>query len=819
MAERNRPHILVKGSVHREKYRAPRSGSTPAPPPRDRVQHAARLQAQLEAALAEAKRRQHEAPALLVPEAPAGMCIEVRGKSDEKSTLPLDRLASEGGVLLSVRSEANQQIATAYLPKRALSRLQKKLSEYSAKDTKKGRPRHEPLASPIEEIRVAELRSLWTDPPERLPPLDRPAWWEVWLTRDTEDGAEIRRFKAFADQVGLHVLINEPLKFPERVVLLTKGTGQALAAAFGSLGNLAELRLARPCPHTFLELCRQEQSALTQRILEQIQEVDDRAPAVCLLDTGVNRNHPLLQPALRPVDMHAYNPAWGAEDQDGHGTKMAGLALLGDLHPVLVHGQTSPLTHRLESVKILPHPTQGENDPTLYGHVTREAAARVEVQAPDRKRIFCMAVSTPEFRERGRPTSWSAAIDALACGMDEQDQPRRLFLISASNPPRQPTESYSEEIETSDMEDPAQAWNAITCGCYTEKDEITEPDLQGWSPLAPRGTLSPCTTGSMTWEEQWPLKPDVLLEGGNYAISPKQEVLETDSLSLISTSREINTRLWTQMSANSAATAQGSRMAAGILAQYPDLWPETIRALLVHSAEWTAPMREDLDKETSLGRRARLLRKFGFGVPNLDRARFSAADALTLIAEEAVTPVSEHGTLGQLHIHRLPWPKDVLQDLGEAQVRLRVTLSYFIEPNPAERGWKGRYQYASHGLRFDVKEPTDDEARFRKRVNKLAREDGERVGGKRDTKGWILGPQARHHGSLHADIWEGSAAELAERGMVAVYPVSGWWKYRKPYRGRRTRYSLVVSIETPGVDVDVDIYTPVLQQVQTPIVS
>jgi hypothetical protein len=33
--------------------------------------------------------------------------------------------------------------------------------------------------------------------------------------------------------------------------------------------------------------------------------------------------------------------------------------------------------------------------------------------------------------------------------------------------------------------------------------------------------------------------------------------------------------------------------------------------------------------------------------------------------------------------------------LFSARVRLRVTLSYFVEPNPASRGWQGRYRYAS----------------------------------------------------------------------------------------------------------------------------
>ena len=55
-----------------------------------------------------------------------------------------------------------------------------------------------------------------------------------------------------------------------------------------------------------------------------------------------------------------------------------------------------------------------------------------------------------------------------------------------------------------------------------------------------------------------------------------------------------------------------------------------------------------------------------------------------------------------MHLHDLPWPRDVLEDLGETPVEMRVTLSYFIEPNPSRRGHRSRYRYESHGLRFDV---------------------------------------------------------------------------------------------------------------------
>lgn len=83
---------------------------------------------------------------------------------------------------------------------------------------------------------------------------------------------------------------------------------------------------------------------------------------------------------------------------------------------------------------------------------------------------------------------------------------------------------------------------------------------------------------------------------------------------------------------------------------------------------------------------------------------------------------------------------------------------------------------------------------------------------------WFLGEQARNRESVHSDMLSGTAAVLAERGVIGIYRISCWWK-DQPKRDRsefRARYSLIVSIETDAEDVD--IWTPVATQVQTPIV-
>src|SRR3546814_8104401 len=77
------------------------------------------------------------------------------------------------------------------------------------------------------------------------------------------------------------------------------------------------------------------------------------AVAVCLLDTGVNRAHPLLAPVFAVDDLHSVNPAWGCDDHHGHGSEMSGLAFYGDLTTRLPSMDPLPVTYVGEAVKLL----------------------------------------------------------------------------------------------------------------------------------------------------------------------------------------------------------------------------------------------------------------------------------------------------------------------------------------------------------------------------------------------------------------------------------------------------------------------------------
>ena len=185
-----------------------------------------------------------------------------------------------------------------------------------------------------------------------------------------------------------------------------------------------------------------------------------------------------------------------------------------------------------------------------------------------------------------------------------------------------------------------------------------------------------------------------------------------------------------------------------------------------------------------------------------------------MIVERGLQPYEKESgkdpTTRDMHLHELPWPRGVLEDLGNEQVEMRVTLSYFIEPNPSQRGYS-RYRYESHGLRFDVKRPTESTRSFRARVNAAA--EGQGTSSASDGPFWLIGVRNRHRGSLHSDVWRGPAVELANRANVAVFPTQGWWRLRHRLGSvnRSARYALLVSIRAPATDVD--LYTEVANQV------
>ena len=824
------PHIFLGNTGESSEYTRPpqKIKQDHRYPTRERESHSARLQQQWESIWTRAREQQESRMAVSMPTRD-GVYVEFEGAPGYD--LVTKSLEDRGaGIRLlnvySVRSERDptQEItrATVFIPSGKQEKFLKKIKKYAEEDTKSGKPKNAYLVQSVEDMRLAVMESFWRDELSLLPQGTTAAWCETWL-QGTDDDVE-QRFRKTAAALSIEVQART-LRFPERTVLLSKTTRAQLVNLIESSPDIAEFRRAKETARFFLELENRDQTEWVQNLRSRLQVNSDATVAVCVLDTGANNGHELLQPILADDDCHAVEPDWGVNDHEGHGTLMCGVAAFGDLTDALQHSHPFRVEHCLESAKILP--PRGTNDPDLYGDITIQGMYRATIQAPNRNRIGCMAVTSEDGRDQGRPSSWSAAIDKLTSGYD--DDTRRLFIVSAGNIVEQQIwKKYPQSNLGCSVCDPGQSWNALTVGAYTEKAILSDPDLQDHTPLAQPGELSPFSSTSHNWEGKWPVKPDVVLEGGNVARAPDGFISEHDDLSLLSTGHKPTQRQLDSINATSAAAAHAAWIAAQIQARYPKAWPETIRGLMIHSAEWPISMKQQFLNANDRGEYSksdygRLLRICGYGVPNLAKALACASNSLTLISEAEIQPYTRKEgrsdcSTKDMHLHRLPWPREDLLALGETPVVLRVTLSYFIEPGPGEVGWKDKYRYASFGLRFGLNSQGEREEEFMKRLNKAARDEGE---GKPDTNSgserWLIGSNSRDTGSVHSDIWEGAAADIASCNLIGVYPVIGWWRERAWLNrwDRIAKYSLVVSLHTP--DENIDIYTPVAVQLGIPV--
>lgn len=731
-------------------------------------------------------------------------------------------------LLLSVRAatETAPERATVWVADAHRAAFMKLFEDYLNGLTKAGQPPNQDLVANISRIRKAVLADLWTS--DGQPPQLGQHWWELWL--DTSDD-DIEAINGFVNAYRLRMLPRS-IQFRDRFVVWVEATWSQLEPLPFTRVPLAEIR--RPeFIETIEDLPPAEQDEYVQDLAERLSSAKGSAPAVCLLDTGVLRSHVLIEASLAPEDLHTVVGASGADmDPRGHGTSMAGLALFGDrLDAELQGNDPVQLRHRLESVRMKPGPDEAQIDPLDYGSATIQAVALPEILAA-RRRVFALTLSTKPDNP-GDPTLWSAAIDALAVGTEttrDGDHFRlisepdpdvaRLIIVAAGN-----VDSYRmEHADNSDLaaiEDPAQAWNGLTVGAFTNLTEAPQhPQYAGWTPLAEPGDLSPHSRTSMLFRHRSaPIKPDICMEGGN-VLTDGAQMFETrlPGLSLRSTGNN-NTVALASANATSAATVQAARLAALAMERYPDYWPESIRGLLTHEAEWTPAMARKVQADQTKAIRLEQLRRYGWGVPAEDSVLNSSRRAVTLVTQDQFVPFDgSNYSMRRFRLHTLPWPTEALEELGSAPIRLRITLSYFIEPSASRRGWRQRYAYASHMLRFDMQGELETRQQFVARINRNAQlqEDG-RSGAATTSARWLLGERQRHLGSLHQDEWHGTGSELAQCNSVAVYPAGGWWKNnrRQDRIDVPVRYSLILSLRTP--EQGVDLYTPIATQLRIPI--
>lgn len=835
-AVRNVPHIGIDAFRDPAQYRYPSRPQDRKPRREDYHAHAEQLLEQLTAALAAVPAPQDD-PRFQIAGQQRGAIVEVETlapatERSNASKIPtgLDFPAQDIVVLRSQRNDDRTERAVLFVPDTARAFLRERIERYGEENLgNRARPDVARFET-IEAIRAAVIDALFAGPVDHADPAT--CWWELWIRQPV---GRAESLAAAAQNEGLDVHADR-LVFPDTIVILVHATvAQLVDLARRAPGAISEIRKATGTIEPFIAqgAAGLGQDAVVADLGARITAPPEGAPVVCVIDTGISAAHPLIAPALGGA--WAYDDNWGADDHHphgGHGTSMAGLVLYGDLEGAAQDNREIVLGHGVESIKFLPPPALPATEPARYGFVTQGAVARSEIERPQIARSFCLATSAPDFPP-SRPSSWSGAIDQLCAGampgerVDGQAaaaHPKRALVVASGNV--QPGQREVVAAHQS-LEDPAQSWNAITIGGYTAKEAIPD-DPPGLEAVVPANHKSPFSCGSCELAaDLTPIKPEVLFEAGNMLVDGTGYCAGHPAVSLLALGADIVQEPLIPFNATSAAAGVAGNFLGRLQAEHPELWPETHRALMVDSAHWPAPIRKGLIgtgahwRSISKGKRQQLLRDVGYGVPDVDRALQSARNDVTLIAQAEIQPFAagENGqpaVFNEMHFYDLPWPAALLQALENGIVVLKVTLSYFIEPNLSGRAATRPDTYRSFGLRFEMKKRTETAAAFRKRLTER-REAGEDAAKEADY--WLLGGNAMQAGSLHCDLWRGAAVDLAGHDEIAVYPVGGWWKSHvgQQRMNDRARYALVVSLS--ATDQAVDLHADISAQVEAKVAA
>ena len=815
---RNLEHITLSGYAYTEPYTSPYTGRGVHPINRNRDAHGKTLKNKFEMAV-ESFSRDSDVDFVYIEFISEKDCSLAFDSFEDGIGGKYCFLTSKLEKIIIEGKEHNQYRANVFLSKDGVSKFLKKIEYYLNPDedmSKSGNPRYKKLLNNIADIQRATLTSFWQEEKSEFPNQDEDVWWEIWLRRD-----EIQK-DIFEDKEIMNMLVDNDIKvddgrllFPEHIVRMARCTANKLSTTILYTDKLAELRKPKVAADFFTKLDIDDTNDLIEDLRNRtLDRTTVHSVIICIFDTGVNRGHPLLQDFLPEENMDSVKREWGNADthKNGHGTPMAGTALYGDLTDLLQNDSSIEIFHRLESIKMI-HPNNPHR-PEFYGAVTEEALARAKILNPLNKRILVMAVTAKDGRDKGKPSSWSSSADKIAFGEYRTSTDKSLLCISSGNVHINLVSDYPKNNFKESIKDPAQAFNVLTVGSFTQKTVIDQTQFRGATPLVKSGGMSPSNSTSISWENKWALKPELVLEGGNYGVYI-DSIIDPDSLRLLSVGKNFRANPLQSFGDTSGATALASRYAAMLSSKYPNLWPETIKGLLVHSASWTNEMLGNRNiQDLSYKEKMKLLRTIGYGVPDFQRALYSANNSLTLIVQESLKPYIEVDNTvktNQMHFYNLPWPKDVLNNLYESEVTLTVTLCYFIEPNPGNKQYSESYYYQSHGLRFNMINSEESVENFRKRVNKKARREKETKSF--PTEKWIIGSKVRNRGSIHKDIWKGMAVDLANKSAIAIFPVNGWWRKRKKLLrySNSVRYSLILSIDS--TDNNIDLYTPVLNQI------
>lgn len=540
---------------------------------------------------------------------------------------------------------------------------------------------------------------------------------------------------------------------------------------------------------------------------------DADAPTVCVIDSGIQEEHILLEPAIDKENSYCFLPGRSHSDiadyvrPGGHGTRVAGAVLYKET--VIRSGET-PLEFWIQNARIL------DDDCRLPVELFPPAAIREVVErfhlGPRGTRIFNHSINVAAPCRTRHMSAWAAEMDALCEKYDV------LIVQSSGNLPcsnpapscglrehleaDRPYPGYLSELSCR-IANPAQSLQALTVGSVAygvfEDEE--------WRSFASE-TGHPSAFSRSGFGIWGVIKPEVVEFGGdNLCTSNRPPDVDSPTVGRECYPELVRSTMYPPGPAadrDQVGTSYAAPKVAHIAAKIQEILPDEscllYRALIVQSARWP----EWACKDENALNRLNTLRWIGYGVPELERATSNTPHRTTLITSRDRDGENELRIKArECHVFQVPIPSSMRRQADEFDILIEVTLSYAAQPRRTRRNLR---RYLSTWVDWKSSKLGESIDSFKLRALKDEDDGGNHARG--TPIPWMLdaNPQwgtirdiKRNAGTVQKDWAVVKSSQLPESFCIAVVGHPGW--SQDP--DSSAKYALAVSFEVVGREIEI----------------
>jgi hypothetical protein len=601
-------------------------------------------------------------------------------------------------------------------------------------------------------------------------------------------------------------------------------------------------------PYIF-EVVEPEDISLPQRAGEAAPEAvqgaaptapDADAPAVCVIDSGIQEAHVLIQPAIDDSTSHCFLPGKSANDvgdlvaPGGHGTRVAGAVLYGE---VVVKDGTPQLPFWIQNARVLNENNRMPDE--LFPPQAMRAAVTRFHHGRRHTRIFNHSVNASGYCRTRHMSAWAAEIDSLSSDFDVLIvQSSGNLQISGTNPQVGVKDHLVAGREypaylceaSARIANPAQSLQALTVGSVGYGSLADG----SWSTFAlePGYPSAFSRSGFGIWKV---IKPEVVEFGGDDVrtanVPPDVQLGGRIAAACPELVRSTMFPPGPAFDRDETGTSFAAPKVAHIAAKLQHLFPDEptllYRGLIVQSARWPTwaemlltelrqPALDPTRRQQLHEQVSQVVRCIGYGVPDESRATVNTDYRTTL-----VTSGETRLHAGECHVYQVPIPPTLRVQADEFDIRIEVTLSYVAQPRRTRRNLR---RYLSTWVDWKSSKLGEGLNDFRARALKDDESEGDPLPGsilpwtlhETSTTGFIRDTK-RNCGTVQKDWAVVKSNVLPDSFCIAVVGHQGW--SHDP--DSTARYAVAVTFEILGQEIP--IYEPLrlavieLQQIEAEV--